>query len=267
MKYISAVLVLGVCFAANAQDKNELLMGDAALPRDAIFDEGSIMVDSTGNLSRVEDFVIFKRPDGGYTILSNISADDGTYAATASWTYDAAWRAKAAAARSKANGVERKIDIRRDDNKVLMKRTTIDKNRDMKLEEWEADCGDDCLIDMTPAVLPMTIMPRRFDAAQGGAQVFKWVGVSLINDHVLTDGKATITQAKTFGTGNLGQITHWRFVEDLKDPAGNARQMHAHLWTDIEGHLRKFGMGFTPKPNTIGIRQTDEAYSAQMPAE
>ncbi|MBL8629505.1 MAG: hypothetical protein JNM81_07745 [Rhodospirillaceae bacterium] len=271
MKTLGVLLILGFSFAAAAQDKSVPTPGGGAsaevqVPPDAIFDQGTIEVDGSGGFSRVEDFVIFKTPDGGYTILSNIAADDGSYNASASWTYDKDWHALKASARSMAKGIERKIEMRRDGDTVTMKRRTITKD-DIKADDFTAQCGDDCLMDMTPAVLPMSIMARRFDGAKSGPQVFKWVGVSLINDQVLTDGQATISRQKTMKVQGIGEVTHWRFVEDLKGPGGQPFQMNAHLWTDPQGHLRKFGMGRTPQPSTIGVRQTDAAVTAQMPAE
>ncbi len=264
MKTLSAILILGFGFTAQAQDKAALTM-EPDTPG-AIFDQGSIVVDGAGGFSRVEDFVIFKHADGGYTILSNIAADDGSYEASAKWTYDKDWRAKASTARSMAKGVERKIDIRRDGNTAVMTRRTITSDN-VKGDEFTAPCGDDCLIDMTPAILPMAIMARRFDKAAAPSQTFKWVGISLIGDQVLTNGSATISLKRMLNVNTLGQINHWRFVEDLTDPTGKPFQMNAHLWTDTNGHLRKFGMGRSPTPTTVGIRQTDESLSGQMPAD
>lgn len=271
MKTFGAILIFGFSFAAFAQDKNALTPEGAAareaeMPADAIVDQGSIIVDGAGGFSRVEDFVIFKTPDSGYKIMSNITADDGSYNASASWTYDKDWRALKASARSMAKGVERKIEMRRNGNIVTMNRRTMTTDN-ITADDFTAACGDDCLMDMTPAVLPMSIMARRFDNAKGGPQVFKWVGLSLINDQVLTDGQATISRQKSLTVKGIGDVTHWRFVEDLKGPGGQPFQMNAHLWTDAQGHLRKFGMGRTPSPSTIGVRQTDEDVSAQMPAE
>jgi hypothetical protein len=263
MKTLSAILILGFGFTAQAQDKVALIEPDTS---GAIFDQGSIVVDGAGGFSRMEDFVIFKHPDGEYTILSNIVANDGSYEASAKWTYDKEWHAKAGTARSITKGIERKIDIRRDGNTATMTRRTITADN-VKGDEFTVACGDDCLIDMTPAVLPMAVMARRFDAPKTGSQTFKWIGVSLIGDQVLTNGTATISLKRTLNVNTLGPINHWRFVEDLTDPTGKPFQMNAHLWTDKNGHLRKFGMGRNPTPTTVGIRQTDESLSNQMPVE
>ncbi|MBL8644263.1 MAG: hypothetical protein JNK21_10045 [Rhodospirillaceae bacterium] len=269
MKTIGALMLLmSLAGTAWAQETSVPNVADEAgsTPLGLIFDQGAIVVDAPGTFSRIEDFVIFKRPDGGYAILSSISADDGSYQITASWQYDDMWRAKSASGHSKTNGVERKIEIRKSEGKAFMQRRTVSAGGEMRFDEFTAECGDDCLIDMSPAALPMSVMARRFDAQKGGAQAFKWVGVSLIADQVLTDGLATISRNRTLNVDGA-EITHWRFVEDLKDPAGNPMQMNAHLWTDAAGHLRKFGMGRNPKPTTVGIRESDTPLSAQMPAE
>lgn len=260
--------VLMAAVPALAQDNNSLV--SEAMPPDAVIDEGSLVISGPTGFSRTEDFLIFKRPDGGYSILSNIAADDDSYQATATWTYDSQWRATGASARSVTKGVERKIELRRNGDTVTITRRTTAPDTDMKLDEFTAVCGDNCLMDMTPAALPMSVMTRRYDTKKGGDQAFKWVGVSLTNDLVLLDGTATISVNKKLKVKGIPEtdVTHWRFVEELKDPAsGQAYQMHAHLWTDTKEGLRKFGMGRTPKPSTIGIRQSDEAYNAQMPVE
>jgi hypothetical protein len=66
---------------------------------------------------------------------------------------------------------------------------------------------------------------------------------------------------------NGQQITHWRFREDLPAPGGQRVQMNMHLWTDAKLTLRKFGVGRSEKPTTIGIRETDEPFSAAMSPE
>jgi hypothetical protein len=239
--------------------------------KESLVDEGVLVVSGRPGYSRAEDFSIYKRPDGGYTVLSTITADDDSYVASGTWNFDAQWRAVSAIGQSDAKGLKRKIEVKRESSAegpiVRIKRQTVPKDGDnIRIEEFTASCDMDCLIDMTPAALPMAVMPRRYDMAKGGEQTFKWVGVSMTDDAVLTDGAATLWLNR-MQEANGQQITHWRFREDLPAPGGQRMQMNMHLWTDAKLTLRKFGVGRSEKPTTIGIRETDEPFSAAMSPE
>jgi hypothetical protein len=237
--------------------------------KEALVDEGVLVVG--GRTARAEEFSIYKRPDGGYTVLSTITADDDSFTAIGTWNYDAQWRALTATGQSTVKGVKRKIEVKRETSPQgpivrITRRTTPADGVNERIETFTAACDLECLIDMTPGAMPMAVMPRRYDTAKGGEQAFKWVGVSFTDDQVLLDGTAKLWRHRTQQVAG-NQITHWRFIEDLPGPGGQSYQMNSHLWTDAEDKLRKFGIGRTPKPTTIGIRETDEKMSDQMPAE
>jgi len=248
------------------------LAQDAPDPgKESLVDEGVLVVSGRPGFARAEEFAIFKRPDGGYTVLSTVTADDDSYVASGTWSYDANWRALSATGQSDVKGVKRKIEVKRETTAEgpivrITRRTTPKDGANERLETFTAACDMNCLIDMTPAALPMSVMPRRFDVAKGGEQVFKWVGVSYTDDQVLLDGTATLWLNRMQKAGGR-DISHWRFREDLPGPDGQTYQMNSHLWTDAERKLVKFGIGRNPKPSTIGIRESDENVSDQMPAE
>jgi hypothetical protein len=238
-----------------------------------VIDQGVLVVSSRPGFARREEFSIFKRANGGYTVRSEITAEDGSYSANARWNFDASWRALDAAGQSDVKGVKRRLEMWRESTPsgqvVKISRRVTEADGSPRNENFSALCDADCLIDMTPAALPMSVMTRRYEAGRGGEQAFHWIGVSLIDDQVLEGGTATLWRERTQTvSAPLGEITHWRFREDLPGPKpGETVQMHMHLWTDAAGDLRKFGVGRTPKPSTIGVRETDAALSDQMRAE
>jgi hypothetical protein len=239
--------------------------------KESLVDEGVFVVSGRPGTARAEEFSIYKRPDGGYTLLNSITADDDSYVASGTWNFDAQWRAISANGQSDVNGLKRKIEVKRENSPegpiVRIKRQTVPKDGDnIRIEEFTALCDMDCLIDMAPAALPMAVMPRRYDMAKGGEQMFKWVGVSFTDDRILTDGGAALWLNRMQEAGGQ-QISHWRFREDLPGANGQRMEMNMHLWTDAKVTLRKFGVGRTEKPTTIGIRETDERLSAQMSPE
>ncbi|MDX2142854.1 MAG: hypothetical protein SFV19_05840 [Rhodospirillaceae bacterium] len=236
-----------------------------------IIDEGKLTISGRPGFARTEEFSIFQRADGGFTVRSTITAEDGSYTANGRWNFDATWRAIDAAGQGDAKGVKRRIEMWRESTpsgtvvKISRRATLADD--EPRNETFSAPCDAECLMDMAPAALPMSVMTRRYDAGRGGEQAFRWVGASLTDDQVLLGGTATLwlnRMQKVAGS----DIAHWRFREDLPGAnPGENTQMHMHLWTDAAGSLRKFGVGRTDKPTTIGVRESDAELSAQMSAE
>ncbi len=264
-RFFSASLIALWCSGAVAQEAPDP-------GKETKIDEGVLVVASRPGFSRAEEFSIFKRPDGGFSVISTISADDDSYTATGTWNYDATWRALSAEGQSTVKGVTRKLEIRREGGPegttVRLVRKTTSKDGTLKIDTYNAPCDMNCLMDLTPGALPMAVMPRRYDMAKGGEQTFKWVGISYTDDQVLLDGTVTLWLNRMQKVSGIGDVTHWRFREDLPGPKpGETYQMNSHLWTDATLKLRKFGIGRTTKPGTIGIRETDEKLSSQMPAE
>jgi hypothetical protein len=236
--------------------------------KEALVDEGLFVVSGRPGMGRAEEFSVYKRPDGGYTLLSTITADDDSYIASGSWSYDAQWRSLSARGQSNVKGTTRTVEIKRENSPegpiVRMIRRTTPQDGALKHETFTAACDMDCLIDMTPAAMTMSVMTRRFDKAKGGEQSFRWVGASLTDDQVLLDGGAALWFVR-MQQANGAEIAHWRFREDLPGlKPGERVQMNMHLWTDAQDRMRKFGVGRGEKPSTIGIRESDEKISEQM---
>jgi len=252
-----AVLMAGIANAQEVPDPG----------KETLVDEGVFVVAGRPGFGRAEEFSVFKRPDGGYTLLATITADDDSYIASGTWNYDAEWRSLSVRGQSNVKGTTRTVEVKRENAPegpiVRMTRRTTPKDGALKQETFTAACDMDCQIDMTPAAMPMSVMTRRFDVAKGGEQAFRWVGISLTDDQVLLGGAATLWLNR-MQQANGAEIKHWRFREDLPGPDGTTYQMNMHLWTDAAGHMRKFGVGRSEKPSTIGIRESDEKISEQM---
>ncbi|MDX2222318.1 MAG: hypothetical protein SFV21_06190 [Rhodospirillaceae bacterium] len=241
---------------------------------DKVIDRGSLQVRGAASQTRWEDFVVARRPDGGYSIISLITPASVAYTAQGRWDFDHAWIATRAVGlgTDKESGIMRGVLIERAGDVITMRRETLTKDGASKTDTWTVPCGRDCFMDMAPSALPMTVMARHVPPTSAGPQAFRWVGISMIQDSVLTEGKARLDpprlQAATGNDGTPLGIRHWHFVEDLKDDvSGRTGQMHGHFWTDERGFVRKFGMGVTPAPTTIGIRTGDEAFADAMKAD
>jgi hypothetical protein len=257
---------VGVWLAATALGQDESTSG-----KGAVIDEGVFVVSGRPGFARREEFSIFKRADGGYTVRSAIAAEDGSYTANARWNFDAAWRAIDAAGQGDAKGVKRRIEMWRESTpsgtvvKISRRATLAD--GEPRNETFSAPCDADCLMDMAPAALPMSAMTRRYDAAKGGEQAFRWVGAALTDDQVLEGGTATLWLNRKQQVDGR-EVAHWRFREDLPGATpGQTYQMHMHLWTDADNRLRKFGVGRSEKPSTVGVRESDATIAEQMRAE
>lgn len=274
-----AGLIAALCTAsaAPAQDFGPALFSEGTfVPHyadDKVIDRGSLRVRGAPSQTRWEDFVVARRPDGGYSIFSQITPASVAYAAQGRWDYDAEWVAMRAVGlgTDKETGVVRRVLIERVDGAIAMRRETLDARGASKTDTWSVPCGRDCFMDMAPSALPMTVMARHVPAKAAAPQAFRWVGISLIQNSVLTEGQARLDppRAQT-ATGNDGAplaIRHWHFTEDLKDDVtGRTGRMHGHFWTDDDGFVRKFGMGVTLAPTTVGVRTGDEAFADALTA-
>jgi hypothetical protein len=233
-------------------------------------DRGALIVTGPPGVARTERFKIAQRTDGGFAIVSHIAAADSRYEATGTWLFDERWVAVGAAGRATVDGVTRIVEMFREGDRIEMTRNTVQADGTAYVDLFSVVCDDSCLMDMEPGALPMWVMTRHYRVKTGDRQTFQWVGVSLMRDAVLGDGKAQlwVNRTQSIAGGPVPAVVHWRFIEDIPDRAGGPTvQMQSHMWTDAQGRLRQFAVGRTEKPTTIGVRETDAAISAQMSAE
>lgn len=262
----ATLLTLLLCGAATRAEEEVASPGT-----EAMVDEGLFLIDGARGLGRTEDFVVFRRPDGGYTVINSVVGKDFTSAA--SFNYDSAWRLINAKGQGTAKGVTRTVDIKRDkDERGPIVRITrrLGKRLLGKGDYYTAPCDRDCLIDLAPSVVPASVMPSRYDIAKAGEQSFRWVRASLISDDGFLEGSTTLTlksEQKIEGA-KFDAVIHWAMSEDFKDPSSEKREtLQGRAWTDPKGWLRKFTVGTGPRPSMTGIRASDEKLSKQMIAE
>lgn len=260
-----AVFLLYSC-SLHGQEPDPLVLEGMA--REKVVDEGVFTIDGPGSAAGTEEFVIFQRPDGGYAVLSTFYADDDSYQATVTLNYDKNWLAQGAGGRAMMNGVERRVEVGREGGHVIVKRRIRSRDGEVKLDDIQAACDRECLIDLTPSALPMAAMARRYDPVLAGQQSFRWVAVSLLDDAVLLDGAADLTTEgkSTAIEGSVGNATYWRFHRDLKDSeTGESKTLDIQMWMDAESRMRKFAVENASQARIIGLRDGDEKISARMP--
>ena len=256
-----------IAWAGAAAQENA---GDVGSPgTETLIDEGLLLIDGGPGRARTEDFSVFRRPDGGYTVLN--ATGSNSYTTVWNLNYDRAWRLLNGKGQGTTKGVTRVVEVTRESGDIVrISRRATGKGVSSRTVYFTAACDRDCLVDMAPGATPASVMPNRYDRAKGGEQKFKWVRVSLISDEVFLDGSATLALKgeQTINGGSFTVASHWLMREELTETAsGKTETLQGHLWTDPKGWLRKFAVGPSPQPSMAGIRSTDEKFSKQMIAD
>jgi len=228
-----------------------------------VIDHGTMIV-TGGAAGRRETFEILRRADGGRTILSTITAADGSYRAQGRWDYDAEERALSASGRGLHDGEPVTIDILAAPPAATLRI----EQAGGEVRTFHAPCKPRCLIDMTPSALPMFTMTRLYDYETGGQQAFAWIGYSLNRNMRLIDGTVDLEFVKdvsvTWPSGEKLVLRHFVWDEILIEDVSKKRfQMHANFWTDEAHRPIKFTIG----PKLSGIREGFEAVDDQLIAQ
>jgi hypothetical protein len=231
---------------------------------DRIEDAGVIVV-AGGLFSRTESFESVRRVDGGRTVTSVIVGSSGTYRVEGRWTYRTDETAQAATGLANYGGTPATVDISLTDTVA-----TIRVCRDTAMHHDIAPCHS-CLIDLAPSALPMFAMTRLYDPAQGAVQSFDWIGRGLVQDSVLTDGRADLRKLRNAVVpgpdGALMTVAQYHFQETLKDPStGRVIRISFNLYVD--GLQRPLGFGCRAMgTNAIGLRSGYEDLVERMPPQ
>ncbi|MCU0759637.1 MAG: hypothetical protein MUF07_10660 [Steroidobacteraceae bacterium] len=214
-----------------------------------LLDSGALVVTGGGPFDREEVFEYLQRPDGGYTLLNNITAASGAYRVQARFDLDAAWRSLSAhgvglydgqpvAIAMQVRGMAVAIDVHPLSGSGAGASTT------------SASCDPDCFVNMSPSATAMFVMTRHYDFARGGEQEFRWVGQDLDRVRTLSGGRSRLSyhgeRRLRDPAGRETPIRHFSFVELLPLPDGGTFRLDFDLWTD-PGHRP---MGF--RIRTIG---------------
>jgi len=231
-------------------------------PGDRLEDGGRLVV-TGGRFARAEDFEVVRRVDGGRTVTSITTADDGQYRVEGRWTYTADEAATGAAGLGTIGGQPVTVDIR---SGVA---PTIGVTRGGRDQVKTAACPAGCLIDMTPSALPMFTMTRLYDAGRGGEQPFNWIGQSLIMDQTLLEGVARLRKLGEgrFGTGDAAvTVVQYAFVETLKDEAtGQSVQVPFNLYVSQDHKPLAFAVGSGTVAERVGYEGLTQAMPVQIP--
>jgi len=228
-----------------------------------VIDYGTLVIDG-GFSPRTESFEMVRRADGGRTIVSTVTAADGSYRVQGRWDYDAQERALSAHGLGIHDGQAVTIDIAAAPPAATMRLAAADGS----LQTFHAPCDPPCLIDMTPSALPMFTMSRLYDFDAGGVQKFRWVGYALNEDQRLFDGTVRFRFVKDVSVeqpdGKKMTVRHFIWDETLvEEKTGKTFEVHFNAWTDTDHRPLKFKVG----QRTTGIRDGYQAISDQLIAE
>ena len=226
---------------------------------DRLEDAGVITV-TGGPFARTEAFEVVRRTDGGRTITSVTTGSGGAYRVEGRWTYDAAEKAQAAQGLGRYGDQPVSVDIR-----VVAPQATIAAQVDGAERTVNAPCNP-CLVDLSPSALPMFTMTRLYDAARDGVQSFDWIGRGLIQDSVLTEGRAALHKVRSGQVpgpdGTPVAVDQYHFVETLMDP-GTGRVIRYAFNLYVDGTQRP--LGFAMGTGTAGLRSGFDDLTPRMP--
>jgi PAS domain-containing protein len=202
-----------------------------------LLDSGTFVVRDAGPFSRSESFEVLRRGAAGYTIVNTITSATGRYRVQARFDFDAGWRAVSAQGVGLYDG--RAVEI------TLLPTRPIATIRVAPLQDAApaaqqlgARCDPDCLLDMSPSILPMFVMTRHYDFSRGGVQDFRWVGQDLDQRRTANGNIAALSYAGERelqrADGRTLRVRHFTFVESIPLPQGGEFRMNFDLWTDTD---------------------------------
>ena len=261
MKELSGILAL--CVLATGSAFADLV--DPRLytpaPGDAVIDSGVMNVSRLGQAISSEEFRIIRRADGGRTIVSMVTAADGSFEIPARWDYDANEQATGAVGWGKhADERAFEVTLARDGDAATMSVAYESGER----VTHEGECPPGCLMDMMPGAMPQFTMSRRYDADNGGVQEFRWMAFILNQDMRSFDVVVSVDHAQDLAIARAdgSEITVRHYVFDEKgslDGTGEEYEAHSNLWVDATHRPIKFKVG-----QTIGLRAGFEDIDDQL---
>ena len=252
MKNLSRILALGVFAMGSAfADLVDPRLYTPA-PGDEVIDSGIMNVSRLDQAISSEEFRIIRRADGGRTIVSMVTAADGSFEIPARWDYDANEQATGAVGWGKhADERAFEVTLARDGDAATMSVAYESGER----VTHEGECPPGCLMDMMPGAMPQFTMSRRYDADNGGVQEFRWMAFILNQDMRSFDVVVSVDHAQDLAVvrADGSEITVRHFVFDEKgslDGTGEEYEAHSNLWVDAAHRPIKFKVG-----QTIGLRE------------
>ncbi|MEE4184791.1 MAG: hypothetical protein V2J12_03375 [Gammaproteobacteria bacterium] len=224
-------------------------------------EDSDLLIVTGGAFDRTEAFEVVRRPDGGSVLTEIITGANDSYKVETRVRFDADGNGISGRGLGNYAGEPVEVIITKTDDVAR-----ITAQGDTFFAEHTAPC-DECMMDMSPSAIPMFMMTRRYDEAQGGKQTFRWVARALIGDQVLLDGAAKIQKLGDFTFEKDGEpvaVKQYAFVEKLKNEQMGAYFYVAfNLYTTADGKPLAFATGGA----TVGQRRGFEGITTALPAQ
>ena len=250
MKVFFGLFVVGMLVAASGYADTVDSRLYAPDPGDEVIDSGVMNASRLGRDISSEEFEVIRRADGGRTVVSVMTAADGSFEIPARWDYDADEQAISARGWGKHDGPAFEVTLARDADAATM--TVVYESGERVTHEGE--CPPGCLMDMMPGAIPQFTMSRRYDFGAAGVQDFHWMAYVLNQDMRSFDVVVSIDHVRDYSVARAdgSEITVRHFVFDEKgslDGVGDEYETHSNLWVDAMHRPIKFKVG-----RTIGLR-------------
>jgi hypothetical protein len=231
-------------------------------------DAGIFVVSGGPTTAREETFEFLRRPDGGVSLLSATTMNDGSFRVQARYDYDANWKAVTAYGQGVYGEEPVQVDMRNTPGAVAIRvrgaKTSIDKS---------VPCPAGCFMDMAPSGSPMFVMTRHYDRARGGEQSFQWAAQDLPQALTSPDNQRAALRLRRDlpvkrADGSSLTIRDYEMIERIPTPGGGLFVMEFDLWTDdadrpMGYRINKVG-GKPPAAVILGFRRGYEDIRAQV---
>ena len=266
---LTAALTLGIALAVPATalvaQQGVTLSGVKGV---RLLDAGIFAVSGGASTAREETFEFLRRPDGGVTLLSATTMNDGSARVQARYDYDAAWKAVTAYGQGVYGDEPVQVEMRTSPGAVAIRvrgaKTALDKS---------VPCPAGCFMDMAPSGSPMFVMTRHYDRAKGGEQSFQWAAQDLPRPFTSPDNQRAALKlraelAAKRADGSSLKIRDYEMIERIPTPDGGLFVMEFDLWTDdaerpMGYRINKVG-GKPPAAPIVGFRRGYEDIRAQV---
>jgi len=226
-------------------------------------EDSDLLVVTGGAFDRTEAFEVVRQPDGGSVLTEIIVGANNSYKVQTRIRFDADGSGISGKGFGNYAGEPVEVIITKADDVAR-----ITAQGETFSAEHTAPC-DQCLMDMSPSAIPMFMMARRYDEAQGGQQPFRWVARALIGDQVLLDGTARIQKLGDYTFSKDGEqvpVKQYAFVEKLKNEQMGAYFYVAfNLYTTADGKPLAFATGGKTRGERRGYEGITTALPGQIP--
>jgi hypothetical protein len=227
-----------------------------------LLDAGIFAVSGKPGYGRVETFEFLRRPDGGVTLLSATTLNDGSVRVQARYDYDAQWNSLQAV----GQGIYENEPVR-----VRLEAEPASVSVSVRGEETRIDASvpcpaEGCFMDLAPSGSPMFVMTRRYDVVRGGEQTFRWAAQDLRRPFTSPDNqRATLRLRRelpvTRADGSRLVLRDYEMVERIPTPDGGVYVMEFDLWTDDENRPMGYRINTAGgKPSTSGVMAFRQGY-------